>query len=130
MPNVTITHDERELVIQGDTIGKRVKENFLRRALRVKEHTDPLYRDTALYAVIYLSYVQSGDIGLAVPTEDDDMATVTAFLDAFMRMDDSLLNAIDDAIVRTRVVTNDPDLLPPGEVDKSKKKTPKSKSDD
>lgn len=127
MATVTITYNGNELVIQGSTVGKRVKEALLRRSLRVDELIDPVYREVAFYAIIYLSHIKDGSIGFDIPKQDDNLETVTIFLDRFMELDDSLLSGIDDAVMRTRTITNEPDLLPPEAVPSSKKKNGASK---
>lgn len=126
MASVNITHGGIELVVRGSNIGKRVKENILRRVFRISEIDNPERRGIAVYAAVYLSHVESGDIGIYIPTEDDDISVVNKFIDEFKELDAALLDAIDNGIEQTRVVTNSPDLLPPGELPDAKKKTQKS----
>jgi len=126
---IKITHNDSELTIQGDTIAKRVKENRLRRVLQVAMLEDDDLRETALYAVIYLSHVKDGDIGLTLPSEGDSLDVVVTFLEAFGQLDSSLLEAIDEGVKQTRHITNDVELLPPDELDEDtlkKKQSAKS----
>jgi hypothetical protein len=66
-----------------------------------------------------------GDLGFPVPLSKTECTpeNLTAFIMGLGCADDTLILDWDSEIVRARVATNDPDLLPPSAVEKKGEKT-------
>lgn len=123
MKTTTVSFNGNELVIEGNTIGQRIRKNNLLRLLRVSDIKDEERMLQAQYAVIYLSHIKSGDFGLDLPLSNAPQSEIEAFIEAFISLDEALLDLIDEGVLNTRIASNDNELLPPEAVSETKKKT-------
>lgn len=82
------------------------------------------YVDAATMAY-YLAHTVAveGSIGFPVPFKNPTPDEVLAFVMALGEEDDDLITLWDDTISDLKHATNDPDLLPPDEVEEKKAKT-------
>lgn len=67
-----------------------------------------------------------GQLGFAVPLENPTPDELVTFCRSLGEADENLLVQWDATLQSLTAATNDPDLLPPAELDEKKSKTPKS----
>ena len=80
--------------------------------------------DTLCYYLVNTVKVD-GSLGFPVPLSAPTSDELQAFLIGFAEADESLVTLWDNAIFSLKNATNDPDLLPPHEVDEKKDKARK-----
>ncbi len=80
--------------------------------------------DTLCYYLVNTVKVD-GSLGFPVPIGSPAPDELQAFLKGFSEADESLVTLWDNAIFSVKNATNDPDLLPPQEVDEKKVKAQK-----
>lgn len=93
------------------------------------ESTDQLRATELITATLYLAHTVKveGNLGFEVPITDATPERVLAFTDALLDSNVALVNAWDKAMDQANKSANDPELLPPAELDPAKKKTPPQK---
>lgn len=67
-----------------------------------------------------------GNLGFPVPLENPTAEQVVAFVRNLGEADEKLILRWDYELDNLKAATNDPDLLPPAELDEKKSKTPQS----
>lgn len=90
---------------------------------------DANLRSAAYHFCYYLANTTAveGSLGFPVPCDSPSYEELITFIQGIGEADEKLLMLWDNAISDLLVATNDPDLLPPQELDE-KKETPKKSS--
>lgn len=119
----TFTHEGVTITVQRPNGFTRQKKWKLSRL--AMDIQDEIVRDFALEVSYHLANTISveGDLGFPVPNGNVTTESLEAFARGLGEADETLLLRWDNAIAFARIATNDPDLLPPSEIDDAKKKT-------
>jgi len=90
------------------------------------EGISALRQSELLTTTLYLAHTVKvdGNLGFDVPIANPTRESILAFSDALLDTDSALIGGWDDALDSASKGSNDPDLLPPAELNPSKKKTP------
>lgn len=125
----TFQYNGATITVQKPTVATRVRLWQLRQALS-EQGTGNVPQDVADTLCFYLANTVKveGSLSFPVPLDAPTHDQLIAFLEGFAGEDETLLTQWDNAIYRLKVATNDPDLLPPHEVDQKKEKAPPSSS--
>ncbi len=108
-----------EITVTRTTVKTRMKINRLRRMINMDAITNEFDSELASVGTFYLGHVDKviGDAGFTIPNGNADEESIQLFLDGFYDQDEALMARWDNAIVEARAITNNPDLLPPEEID-------------
>lgn len=93
---------------------------------------DAMQRSAAFHFCYYLAntIAVEGSLGFPVPCDSPSHDELMAFINGIGEADEQLLMQWDEALSELLVATNDPDLLPPHELDEKKEPPPTPKSSD
>lgn len=118
MPESTFKWGDGRITVSSTTIRTRNKESYLNDLLNVTALSG-WERNLGISAMYYLSHINrvSGDIGFHIPIDSPTEEDLHIFLDAFSEQDENLATLLFENIKRAKVQTNDPDLLPPEDID-------------
>lgn len=107
------------VTVQRPTVATRVKLWQFRQTITI-HGSGSIPRDIADTLCYYLANTVNitGSLGFSVPLAAPSHEQLIAFLEAFADADETLVTAWDSAIYGLKYATNDPDLLPPDEVEK------------
>jgi hypothetical protein len=124
MPTVSFDHEGATITVQRPNgFSRQRKWQLSRFAIGIEDAQVQAFAVEIAYHLANTVKVK-GDLGFEVPYTDTTPAAFEAFARALGEADESLLIKWDNAIYEARVATNDPDLLPPDDVD-PKGKAPK-----
>lgn len=118
-----------EVYIKPPTGRTRAYYFYLKTAMGVYDMPEGFEKEISEQALFLLSRVDhvTGDIGFNVPTGDTSEANLKLFCDNLFDADEDLFLIWNSTVINARAGGNDDSLLPPGEVDDSKKKPTKAK---
>lgn len=113
------------VTVQKPTVASRVKMWQFRQIIST-HGSGGVPQDIADTLCYYLANVVeiAGSIGFSVPTSNITHAELIETLTAFADADELLISLWDTAIINLKYAMNDPDLLPPMELDEKKEPPP------
>ena len=130
MTQASFEYNGATITVQARTGRVEVLKGHLRRISGAwDKDVDELRSTELLTAMRYLSQTVKvdGALGFHVPLDTPTRNNLESFTDALMESPAILLDAWEKAIGEADKSANEPDLLPPAELDPAKKKTPTQK---
>lgn len=120
MGQATFEWGDGSITVTSTTVKSRLLAQRFYRLVNANEG-DETMQELMGSCLFYLAHVDKveGDVGFHIPNGDTSYETLHQFVDEFLEQDERLMYKWDNAIASARNITNEPDLLPPEELEKN-----------